>query len=138
MRPWRKLLAGEPVDEAAHGDCKTDLAAHQGQFWQEGWQAVPAAPVPRTAKLLALMSTRPKGDAVELAQTSFQRWNCQEKILGDCFLPLHLDTNHGDAKEQVVNWELAKRQGVAAVASATPATGGASLPSAVRPTQAPG
>jgi len=36
-----------------------------------------------------------------------------------------LDTNHGYAKEQVMNSELAKRQVVAAVASAAPATVGA-------------
>ena len=30
----------------------------------------------------------------------------------DWLIPLNLDTNHGYAKEQVVNWELAKRQRV--------------------------
>src|SRR6516162_3812635 len=81
--------------------------------WEEGWQAVPAPPVPTTPKLIAVMSTGPKADAVELAQTYFQRWNCQENIIRDWLLPLNLDTNHGYAKEQVLNSELAKRQVVA-------------------------
>src|SRR5712692_7269900 len=49
-------------------------------------------------------------DAVELAQTYFQRWKCQENSIRDWLIPLNLDTNHGYAKEQVVNSELAKRQ----------------------------
>jgi hypothetical protein len=48
--------------------------------------------------------------AVELAQTYFRRWNCQENAIRDWLIPLNLDINHGYAKEQVVNSELAKRQ----------------------------
>ena len=48
--------------------------------------------------------------AVELAQTYFRRWNCQENALRDWLIPLNLDINHGYAKEQVVNSELVKRQ----------------------------
>ena len=110
IRAWRKVLPTEPVDEAADNDWKADLAPHQAQFWEEGWQAVPAAPVPRNPKLIPVMSTGPKGDAVELVQTYFERWNCQENIIRDWLIPLNLDTNHGYAKEQVVNSELAKRQ----------------------------
>src|SRR5438445_8486684 len=51
-------------------------------------------------------------EAVELAHTYFRRWNCQENAIRDWLIPLNLDTNHGYAKEQVVNSELAKRQGV--------------------------
>src|SRR5260370_36737596 len=51
-------------------------------------------------------------EAVELARTYFRRWNCQENIIRDWLLPLNLDTNHGYVKEQVVNSELAKHQGV--------------------------
>jgi hypothetical protein len=47
---------------------------------------------------------------VELAQTYFQRWNCQGNCIRDWLIPLNLDTNHGYAKEQVVNSELVKRQ----------------------------
>jgi hypothetical protein len=113
IRDWRKWLPAEPEASAAENDWKTDLAPHQAPFWEEEWQAVPAPPVPRKPKLIPVMSTAPKGDAVELAQTYFERWNCQENIIRDWLLPLNLDTNHGYAKEQVVNSELAKRQAVA-------------------------
>ncbi len=69
IRDWRKLLPAESVDEAADNDWKADLAPHQAQFWEEGWQAVPAAPVPRHPKLIPVISTGAKGDAVELVQT---------------------------------------------------------------------
>jgi hypothetical protein len=49
-------------------------------------------------------------EAMELAQIYFHRWNCQENSMRDWLIPLNLDTNHGYAKEQVVNSELAKRQ----------------------------
>jgi hypothetical protein len=42
-----------------------------------------------------------------------RRWSCQENALRDWFSPLNLDTNHGYAKEHVVNSELVKRQRVA-------------------------
>jgi hypothetical protein len=38
------------------------------------------------------------------------RGACQENSIRDWLIPLNLDTNHGYAKEQVVNSELAKRQ----------------------------
>jgi len=113
IRDWRKLLPVEPEVEAAENDWRRDLPSQQTQYWEEGWQAVPAPPVPKTPKLIPVISTGPKGDAVELAQTYFERWNCQENIIRDWLLPLNLETNHGDAKEQVVNSELAKRQVVA-------------------------
>ncbi len=40
----------------------------------------------------------------------FLRWKCQENSIRDWLIPLNLDTNHGYAKEPVVNSELAKRQ----------------------------
>jgi hypothetical protein len=113
IRDWRKLLPAKPVAETTGNDWKTDLAPYQAQFWEEEWQAVPAPPVHLKPKLIPVISTGPKGDAVELAQTYFERWNCQENIIRDWLLPLNLDINHGYAKEQVVNSELAKRQVVA-------------------------
>jgi hypothetical protein len=113
IRDWRKLLPAEPEASAAENDWQRDLTAQQAQFWEEGWQALPAPPVLRAPKLIAVVSTGPKGDAVELAQTYFERWNCQENSIRDWLLPLNLDTTHGYAKEQVVNSERAKRQGVA-------------------------
>lgn len=113
IRDWRKLLPAGPEAATTEHDWQRDQPQEAPQFWEEGWQALPAPPVPKTPKLLAVVSTGRQGDAMELAQTYFQRWNCQENIIRDWLLPLNLDTNHGYAKEQVVNSELAKRQGVA-------------------------
>src|SRR5229473_2969183 len=112
IRDWRKLLVVEGTGEASDvQDWQADLAPQQQRFWEEGWQALPAPPAPTTPKLIAVITTRPGMQAVELAQTYFRRWNCQENAIRDWLIPLHLDTNHGYAKEQVVNSELAKRQG---------------------------
>ena len=106
IRDWRKLLVVEPADD----DWRADLTPHQMDFWEEGWRAVPAPSPPTTPKLIPVMTTGHGMKAVELAHTYFRRWNCQENALRDWLIPLNLDTNHGYAKEQVMNSELAKRQ----------------------------
>jgi len=113
IRDWRKLLVVEQADEAlAAQNWQADLAPQQQRYWEEGWQAFPAPPAPTTPKLIPVITTGHGMDAVELAQTYFQRWKCQENSIRDWLIPLNLDTNHGYAKEQVVNSELAKRQRV--------------------------
>jgi hypothetical protein len=107
IRDWRKLLVVEQTDVQ---DWQADLAPQQQRFWEDGWQALPAPPAPTTPKLIPVITTGHGMDAVELAQTYFQRWKCQENSIRDWLIPLNLDTNHGYAKEQVVNSELAKRQ----------------------------
>jgi hypothetical protein len=76
----------------------------------DGWQAMPAPPVPVTPKLLPVITTGHGMEAGALAQTYCRRWSCQENALSDWLIPLNLDTNHGYAKEHVVNSELVKRQ----------------------------
>ena len=114
IRDWRKLVpveaAGKTSDDS---DWQADLPDHQRSFWKEGWQAAPAPPALTTPKLLAVITTGHGMEAIELAQTYFRRWNCQENALRDWLIPLNLDTNHGYAKEHVVNSELVKRQRVA-------------------------
>jgi len=111
IRDWRKLDVAEGTGEATDvQDWQADLAPHQQRFWEDGWQALPAPPVPTTPKLIPVITTKPGLPAMELAQTYFRRWNCQENAMRDWLIPLHLDTNHGYAKEQVVNSELSKRQ----------------------------
>jgi hypothetical protein len=110
IRDWRKLLVVEQTDVQ---DWLADLAPQQQRFWEEGWQALPAPPAPTTPKLIPVITTGHGMEAVELAHTYFRRWNCQENALRDWLIPLNLDSNHGYAKEQVVNSELAKRQLVA-------------------------
>jgi hypothetical protein len=113
IRDWRRLLPVESGSRAADDAWEADLTPHQRQFWEEGWQASPAPPVASTPKLIPVITTGKARDAVELAQTYFKRWNCQENNIRDWLIPLNLDINHGYAKEQVVNSELAKRQVVA-------------------------
>jgi len=110
IRDWRKRLSTEEANEAADDrDWQADLVPQQTQFWEQGWQALPAPPAPTTPKLIPVITTGQGMEAVELAQTYFRRWNCQENALRDWLIPLNLDTNHGYAKEPVVNSELAKR-----------------------------
>lgn len=111
IRDWRKLLVVEGATEGADiQDWQADLTSQPLRFWEEGWQALPAPPLPTTPKLIPVMTTGQGMGTLELAQTYFHRWNCQENSIRDWLIPLNLDTNHGYAKEQVVNSELAKRQ----------------------------
>jgi hypothetical protein len=111
IRDWHKLLVVEQFDEAvAVQNWQADLAPQHQCFWEEGWQALPAPPAPTTPKRIPVITTGQGMDAVVLAQTYFQRWKCQENSIRDWLIPLNLDTNHGYAKEPVVNSELAKRQ----------------------------
>jgi len=112
IRDWRRLYPVECASETSDDDWKADLAGTQGQFWEPGWQAIAALPAPSQPKLIPVITTGSGMEAVELARTYFRRWNCQENIIRDWLLPLNLDTNHGYVKEQVVNSELAKHQGV--------------------------
>jgi len=113
IRDWRKLDVSEGGGEATDvQDWQADLSPQQQRFWEEGWQALPAPPAPTTPKLIPVITTKPGVEAMELAQMYFRRWNCQENAIRDWLMPLNLDTNHGYAKERVVNSELSKRQKV--------------------------
>jgi hypothetical protein len=107
VRDKRKLL---PTEESDDRNWQADRSPEQARFWEEGWQPSPLPPVQTTPKLIPVITTAEGIDAVELAQTYFRRWNCQENAIRDWLIPLNLDTNHGYAKEQVVNSELTKRQ----------------------------
>jgi hypothetical protein len=111
IRDWRKRHLVDGVNEALDTcDWQADLLDHQRHFWEEGWQALPAPAAATTAKLIPVILTGSGMEVIELAQTYFRRWNCQENAIRDWLIPLNLDVNHGYAKEQVVNSELAKRQ----------------------------
>ncbi len=112
IRDLRKLIGGFAATEAETdegGRWKADLAPEQQQFWEPEWQATPA---PTRPKLIPVVTTAREANAVELAQTYFRRWTCQENAIRDWLIPLNLDTNHGYAKETVVNSELVKRRTV--------------------------
>jgi hypothetical protein len=113
IRDWRKERSVEETDEATDNrNWLADLKHEQTSFWEEGWQALPAPAVQTTPKLIPVITTGKGMEATALAQTYFRRWNCQENAIRDWLIPLNLDTNHGYAKEQVVNSELSKRQEV--------------------------
>jgi hypothetical protein len=115
IRDWRKLIVCEAATKAETDESerwKADLAPEQQQFWEPEWQATPALPAPTRPKLIPVVTTAGEANAVELAQTYFRRWTCQENAIRDWLIPLNLDTNHGYAKERVVNSELVKRQTV--------------------------
>ena len=82
-----------------------------GRDWRRAdWTATPAPAAPTTAKLLAIVTTSPFADATTLARTYFQRWPVQENVIRDWLIPLGIDTNHGYAKREVINSEVAKRR----------------------------
>jgi len=115
IRDWRKLIICEAATHVQTDESeqwKADLAPEQQQFWEPEWQATPAPPVPTRPKLIPVVTTAAEVDAVELAHTYFRRWTCQENAIRDWLIPLNLDTNHGYAKEPVVNSELVKRRAV--------------------------
>ena len=113
IRDWRKQIVCEARADAqtdASESWKADLAPEHQQFWEPGWQATPAPPVPTRPKLIPVITTAVDAEAVEVAHTYFRRWGCQENAIRDWLIPLHLDTNHGYAKAPVVNSELEKRR----------------------------
>jgi hypothetical protein len=113
IRDWRKLLPVEGSGEATDDrNWLADLSDEQTHFWEDGWQALPTPAPQMTPKLIPVITTGQGMEAIALAQTYFRRWNCQENAIRDWLIPLNLDTNHGYAKEQVVNSEFSKRQAV--------------------------
>ena len=109
IRDWRKRIVCEVgTDEGEQW--QADVAPDQQQFWDPEWQATPAPPAVTRPKLIPVVTTAAEVDAVELAHTYFRRWTCQENAIRDWLIPLNLDTNHGYAKEPVVNSELVKQR----------------------------
>jgi hypothetical protein len=98
----------EDEDQPSRWDA--DLDRRDQQWWEDSWQATPTPAVATTAKLIPIVTTASRVDAVELAQTYIHRWPAQENCIKDFLLPLGLDTNHGFAKTPVENSEVAKRR----------------------------
>ncbi len=109
IRNWRKRIVCEAGTDEGE-PWQADMAPDQQQFWEPEWQATPAPPAVTRPKLIPVVTTAAEVDAVELAHTSFRRWICQENAIRDWLIPLNLDTNHGYAKEPVVNSELVKQR----------------------------
>lgn len=99
-----------PEDEESPRRWDADRDPDAPQWWEEGWQATAAPAKKMRAKLIPIVTTAPTIDAVELAQTYIRRWPLQENVIKDYLLPLGLDTNHGFAKTEVPNSEVAKQR----------------------------
>jgi len=104
IRDLRRQVPCAPPDEDPHDDPGLP------PWWRENWQAEPTKVGPTTAKLIPIVTTAPRIDAVELAQTYIRRWPLQENIIRDYLLPLGLDTNHGYGKTPVPNSEASKKR----------------------------
>jgi hypothetical protein len=85
-----------------------DLEGVSGHWWKANWVALPALAAPTDSALIPIVTTASSADAVELAQTYTHRWPAQENCIRDFLLSLGLDTNHGFAKAQIENSEVAK------------------------------
>ncbi len=114
IRDLRRTVPVRPDPEEAENQPRwdSDLPPDERTWWREGWQATAAPAKETTPKLIPIVTTEvsPTIDAIELAQTYIHRWPAQENIIKDYLLPLGLDTNHGFAKVEVENSEVAKRR----------------------------
>jgi hypothetical protein len=112
IRDPRRLVPVVPdrLDPALLPNWDADLPPNEPAWWEENWQATAAPAKETTAKLIPIVTTASTIDAVELAQTYTHRWSAQENVIKDYLLPLGLDINHGFAKVEVENSEVAKQR----------------------------
>ncbi len=89
-----------------------DLEGVSRYWWKSDWVATPTPATPTEPTLIPIVTTASSVDAVELAQVYTHRWPAQENSMRDFLMSLGLDTNHGFAKVQVENSEVAKIRGV--------------------------
>jgi hypothetical protein len=79
-------------------------------WWEPTWQATPTPALASEPRLIPIVTTAPLRDPQELVALYTRRWPVQENIIKDWLLPLGLDCNHGYAKTEVLNSEVAKRR----------------------------
>ena len=87
-----------------------DLTGERWCWWKPGWVPTPTPAASTEPRLIPIVTTAFSVDPVELVQVYTHRWPAQENMLRDFLLSLGLDTNHGYAKVQVENSEVAKRR----------------------------
>jgi hypothetical protein len=109
IRDWSKSVPVLPAADAEAPRWDDDLEKGERWRWLQGeFEATPAPLSPTQPKLIPIISTSHELSPLELATTYRQRWSAQENIIRDFLLPLGLDTNHGYAKTEVENSEVAK------------------------------
>ena len=106
---WQVPVVLPAADRLQRWDA--DLPWQECHWYDAAWEATAAPARPTTAKLIPIVATAPFPDATTLARTYFRRWPVQENVIRDWLIPLGIDTNHGYAKTEVVNSEVAKRRG---------------------------
>jgi hypothetical protein len=110
VRDLRWQVPSRPNDDDPPPRWDADLSWEERDWRNAAWVATPTPATPTTAKLIPIVATAFLGDAATLARTYFQRWPLQENVIRDFLIPLGIDTNHGYAKTEVVNSEVAKRR----------------------------
>jgi hypothetical protein len=112
IRDLRRQMPAASSEDVVPGVHRwyTDLDLDARNFWEQGWKAPPAPATPTQAKLIPIVSTASTADPVALARLYMQRWPVQENIIRDWLITLGIDTNHGYAKTEVVNSEVAKQR----------------------------
>lgn len=110
IRDLRKVVPCSPSEEELPRAWWADIRHEEVAWWQEGWQATPAPAPPTEPKLIPIVTTAERIDALALARTYIHRWPAQENVIKDFLLPLGLDINHGFAKTPVVNSEVSKKR----------------------------
>jgi hypothetical protein len=110
IRDLRKSVVCPPSEEELPRAWWADIRHEEVAWWQEGWQATAAPAPPTEPKLIPIVTTAERIDALHLAQTYIHRWPAQENVIKDWLLPLGLDVNHGFAKMPVENSEVAKKR----------------------------
>jgi len=112
IRDLRRQMPAASPEDVVPGVHRwyTDLDLDARNFWEPGWKATPAPATPTQAKLIPIVSTASTADPVALARLYMQRWPVQENSIRDWLITLGIDTNHGYAKMEVVNSEVAKQR----------------------------
>ena len=110
IRDWRAQVPVPSAEEDRRAYRYPPKDGHGRSWWMEDWEPTPTPSSPTEPKLIPIVTTAREADPLALARLYRQRWPMQENILKDWLLPLGLDTNHGFAKTQVENSEVAKRR----------------------------
>jgi hypothetical protein len=112
IRDLRRQMPAVSSEEVVAGVHRwySDLDLDARNFWEQGWTPTPAPATPTQAKLIPIVSTASTSDPVVLARLYMHRWPVQENIIRDWLITLGIDTNHGYAKTEVVNSEVAKQR----------------------------
>jgi hypothetical protein len=88
IRDWRKSVARDLTEEEE--EQAEERAWKKKSVWHADWKAEPTPAAPSTAKLIPIVTTAQRADAVELAHTYTRRWPVQENVIKDFLLPLGL------------------------------------------------